>query len=201
MPSPARQSYIIVAEARASALVEIVRDGRLRPLERQRARTFLHAGLATYVAGWDSYLKALVENFFVVSAQPLNAAFAAHHSLLESLKDEQKARFTPNAENSRKYLFSLTGYDPIGDWVWPQRSMGAVLVRERLNEILRVRHSFAHGHGMPAYGWNTASSGEARLTTSILSDTAWFFGNLVLRTDKGLSRHLLQAYGIDAGWY
>jgi hypothetical protein len=62
-------------------------------------------------------------------------------------------------------------------------------VRNRLNETLRVRHSFAHGFGMPAYDWTQVPSGRVRLTSKALQDVKAFFKNLVNATDRGMKLH------------
>jgi hypothetical protein len=201
MPSPAKEGFSI-SLSHASTLSEIAGDGRIRPITRQDARTFLHASLAAQVAAWDSFVKALVDEFFVVVARPLDPNFSSHHAKLQALKDAAKKKFnTPNSDNARTYILIYTGYDPINDWVWPQRRMGGVLVRERLNEVLHVRHSFAHGHAMPAYQWNTSAAGDARLTMQIIADLSALFVNLVSRTDRGLHSYILTNYGVNSGWY
>ncbi|MCP3967835.1 MAG: hypothetical protein GY718_16030 [Lentisphaerae bacterium] len=53
--------------------------------------------------------------------------------------------------------------------------MGAQEVRERLNEILKVRHSFAHGFSVPAYSWIQNNSGRIRLTNKSLVDVDALF--------------------------
>ncbi|MEH2169888.1 MAG: hypothetical protein V7K41_25205 [Nostoc sp.] len=77
---------------------------------------------------------------------------------------------TPNADNSRNLLFQYTGYDPINDWVWSKRSMNALVTRQMLNDILQVRHSFAHGFPIPAFSWTQTPTGKVRLTAKAIKD-------------------------------
>ena len=66
-------------------------------------------------------------------------------------------------------------------------------------DILKVRHSFAHGFGMPSFGWNTNGS-TARLTNRIVQrEVVALFNNLVKRTDRGLKHHL-EGAGIGVPW-
>ena len=73
-------------------------------------------------------------------------------------------------------------------------------VRERLNEILRIRHSFAHGFDMPAYNWTQSPSGKVRLTSKAILETEAFFKNLVNVTDTGMETHINLTYGIASIW-
>lgn len=162
----------------------------------------MHAALAANVAAWDTYVKALVEAFFSVVGSIGGGPFLSHHVRILELMRIAKAKLnTPNAENVRTFLVQYTGYDPISDWVWVPRRMTGLDTRERLNEILKVRHSFAHGHAMPRYVWNVGANGEPRLTGGILAETGAFFDYLVGRTDYGCSAFVRDEYGVDSGWY
>ena len=97
-------------------------------------------------------------------------------------------------------LEQYTGYDPINDWVWTRRGMVNQQVHERLNEILRVRHSFAHGFGMPDYDWTQSPSGRVRLTSKAIQETETFFRNLVKVTDRGMKAHIELTYKLANIW-
>lgn len=195
MASPAALRFG-VAVARIRLLRDTAHDVRLRPIERNRAQVLLHASLAGYVAAWEAYLEQLVRDVFDVTARPLQTQYHAVHSLLkEHSKAEINVFNTPNAENARNLLLRYTGFDPWPFWVWPARHMNAVQIRDRLVEILKVRHSFAHGFSMPAYSWNTSSSGHVRLNWAAIAMTDYFFQNLVRRTDSGMRGHILATYG------
>ncbi len=184
------------AVSRVQLIRDTATDKRLRPLARDKARILLHASLAGYVASWEAYLEWLVREFFQITADPLTTNFHAIHSLLRDHSTESLNQFnTPHADNARNLLIEYTGFDPYPVWIWPARHLNGVQVRERLAEILKVRHSFAHGFAMPSYTWNTSTTGQARLTWDILSMTEKFFSNLVRRTDVGMRAHVQTTYG------
>ena len=162
---------------------------------------YYHAGLAAYVAAWDAYINNLVRIFYNEIDNPSNAEFQAIYTISRQATELALRRFnTPNAEKTRELLQQYTGYDPIGDWVWTRRKMVGLQVRERLNEVLRVRHSFAHGFAIPALDWTQSSSGKVRLTSAAIQETEAFFKNLVNVTDSGMKVHIKLTYGITGVW-
>jgi hypothetical protein len=186
---------------RARTFVALTRNAKLRPLSREDARLYLHAALAVYVAAWEGYVERLSVNFFTEINDPQIPKFIALHSVVQELASTAGDKFhTPNWENTRNFLVQHTGYDPINDWIWRQRSFGGPQVRERLNEILRIRHSFAHGFPMPSFSWNTSNTGQARLTAGIIEDIESFFINLVRQTDNGMSRHIRGIFNPNVTW-
>lgn len=183
---------------RAAILYRTVGHTGLRPQSRVEADAILHAALAAATAAWNFYIPNVIRDFRSSVAQPLDVKFHAQHTLLAQVGDELIKKFnTPNAENSRNLIMSLTGYDPIGDWSWFSRGLNGVATRERLNEILKVRHSFAHGFTMPAYSWTTSASGQVQLRKEAVKMAFAFFRHLVSRTDRGISHHLKTVYSTD----
>ncbi|MEH2464305.1 HEPN domain-containing protein [Nostoc sp.] len=123
----------------------------MRPILNSQTQVYYHS-VATFVAGWEAYIEELVRNFFDITANPLDPQFYAVHSIAKNAAERSLKQFnTPNADNSRNLLVQYTGYNPINDWVWSKRSMNALATRQMLNDILQVRHSFAHGFSIPAY--------------------------------------------------
>ena len=200
MPSPSASIYQS-SEDRARVLLSTALDARLRPISRSRSQTYLHASLAAYVAGWDAYVHNLVRDFFQAVADPLTPKFHFMHDIARSASETAMKRFnTPNWDNSRNIIMQYTGYDPITDWVWARRGWLVAQVRDRLDQILQVRHSFAHGFPIPAYSWTQTASGDVRLTAQCIHDTQRFFANLVSRTDQGMSRHITSVFGVAPPW-
>lgn len=200
MPSVAAQQFARHVAA-ADAMLAALARSRRHPMDRAATVALAHAALAFCVSAWEAYLERVVDEFLLATARPSVPGYASIHTLLRDVAANKTAKFnTPNAENSRELLVVLTGYDPIADWIWPKGRLGAVQTRSRLNEILKVRHSFAHGFPLPAYPWTTTPSGAVSLSPRSVRQCASFLKNLVARTDRGLRRHLQQIHGVRVSW-
>jgi len=198
MPSQAAVRFD-EAMRRARLLRATALESRLRPLSESSKQLYLHASLAASVAGWEAYVEGLVREFFSITANPLLPEYHAKHSMLEQIATERVKKFnTPNAYNARALLVELTGYDPFNDWTWPRRKMHALATRERLDQILAVRHSFAHGFPVPSHPWTQHPTGKIRLTASAQKDNEAFLFNLVQRTDDGMKLHISTTYSKTA---
>ena len=200
MPSPAALKYIVTVE-RIQTLRRTATDKRLRPMLHDEIQVYYHAALAAYVAAWNAYINNLVREFYNLISDPSNQMFDAVYTIAQQAAENALARFnTPNWENTRNILVQYTGYDPIGDWSRSQLNMNLEQVRQRLTEILKVRHSFAHGFNMPAYNWTESLGGRIRLTSKAIQETEAFFKNLVKVTDKGMKAHIESTYGLANIW-
>lgn len=200
MTSPAAEKYQTL-QVRADFLQKIAIDKRIKPLTRDEAENYLHAALAAYVAAWEAYVENLVKDFYSITAEPLNLSYSAIHTIARNRAEILLEKFnTPNAENTREFLVKNTGYDPWPDWRWPARNLNNIMTRERLNEILKIRHSFSHGFSIPQYQWNSLPSGRCRLTATSLRMVQSFFANLVRKTDTGMKLHIRSIYKIKPTW-
>jgi hypothetical protein len=196
MPSAAAINYKALAVT-ASVVLKADRTS----LTRKEVQAVYGAAFVAQVAAWNTYIAGLIPCFYQEVADPRVPAFHAMHTLANAAASFQLGRFyTPNAENTRNLIVYCTGYDPFTDWQWPARGMSALAVRLRLNEILKVRHSLAHGFSMPGYAWTQAASGEVRLTIVVLAWTRVFLTHLVKATDAGLRNHVHTVYGVKPAW-
>ena len=200
MPSPAALKYTASAN-RIQTLRRAATDKRLHPRSHDEIQVYYHAALTAYVAAWNAYIDNLVCDFYDVIADSANPKFDAIHTLAKGTVENALKRFnTPNWGTTRELLDQYTGYDPINDWGKSQANMNLEQVRQRLNEILRVRHSIAHGSDMPAYNWTQSPSGRVRLTSKVIQETETFFRNLVKVTDSGMKTHIESTYRLANIW-
>ncbi len=187
------QSKAILLRKRAG-LTKKKKDQNLRYI-------LLNASITINVAAWDSYLNNIIREFINKTSDPADNNFSNIHALLENNVGILLKKFnTPNSENARNILLRCTGYDPLPDWTWPQKGLSGLQVRELLNEILKVRHSFAHGFTMPHYSWNTDAHGNEYLSCSTLVFIESFFKNISKKTDDGLKNYLADNFSIANSW-
>ena len=200
MPSLAARSFNTAIE-RGQVLRSLATSHRLQPISTRDAQACLHAALASHVAAWEGYCEAVVREFFGAVSDPSRADFAGLHQIAEGFSSGQTDRFnTPTFENSRNLILSCTGYDPISAWTWQARGRPVTWVQERLNQVLKARHSFAHGAPVPSYLWTQGPAGRVRLTTAAIDDIAALLRNLVRQTDRGLSHHINLVYAQKVRW-
>ncbi len=203
MPSAAKEKLVTIM-ARADLLCK--HAGRIRKKSGYPTKVvLLHAALANQVASWDAYIKALSLEYFQATANPTDIRFSAMHTLLKNqLEIELKKFNTPNSNNCRNLLMKYANFDPWPEWLnikFNGLTISASLaVRSVLDEILNVRHSFAHGFSIPATSWNMDSSGTPTLNCKILSETRGFLIHLCRKTDDGLSSHIAKQHGILKPW-
>ncbi len=192
MSSPAASTYITAVE-RIQTLRKTATDKRLRPMSRDEIQVFYHAALTAYVAAWNAYIKNLITDFYDVISDPSQSKFRAIYTIARKRAENAITRFnTPNSENTRNILIQYTGYDPINTTLWIQR--------RKLDDIVEVRHSFAHGFDMPSNVWTQSLSRRGQLTSKAIQETEMFFRKLVKITDKGMKKHILLTYGLTGFW-
>lgn len=202
MPSMAAAEF---GRARSSAGL-LIRAASVRPTIKidfaAHKTSCLHAALAMLVAAWEAYLERLVQEVQREIADPSQAKLSAVLSLLSAITQKETARFnTPSSDNSRELLIKHTGYDPINDWYWPKGQLSGVQARARLDEILKIRHSFAHGFSVPTnISWVKDRNRPGVLNVGALVSVDQFLTHLVFVTDRGMAAHLLLTYGVQPSW-
>jgi hypothetical protein len=178
---------------RVQTLHRAATDTRLRPISRDEIQVYYHAALAAYVAAWNAYIKNLVGDFYDVITNPSDPKFLAIYTIARQRAENALTRFnTPNAENTRNILVQYTGYDPINTLLWGQR--------EKLDNIVAVRHSFAHGFDIPSNTWTQSLNRQGHLTNWGIHETKDFFKNLVNGTDSGMKTHIESTYDLTNIW-
>lgn len=198
MPSPAAYKYAQDA-TRAKTLREAA-SLYLRSSGDEK-QVLYGASLAASVAAWDAYVNGIVRDFFQVTASPLVPSSSAHHQLAREMAESLLKSFNvPNSENVRNLLIRATGYDPWPDWEWRTKSLNSLLIRQRLQEIVKARHSIAHGFALPSFSWTMSRRGQPSLTAAVLRWNEAFLANVVRRTDNGIARHVSSAYALRAPW-
>lgn len=165
----------------------------------------LHASLAAHVAAWDAYIKAVALRKYSSISRPNDAGYSLLKTISEQgMRAAAKKLNTPNADNTRKFLMEWSQFDPWPHWsnikFGNENLTSTLLVKERIDEILKVRHSFSHGFPMPAYSWNQDSNQNTHLSTSSIKSVSSFFESLVSRTDTQYSIHISTTFAIERPW-
>lgn len=159
-------------------------------------QVFYHACLAMDVASWDGYINNVVKEYNESIGDVTNNSLLNYRLSHNLLIDKRLEKFnTPNFDNTRNLIIECSGYDPVGVWSWPARSMIWQSVQSRLNEVLKIRHSFAHGLSFPTYAWLPQKSGQCYLNKKIVTDVEKLLIHLATSLDGGLKSHMIAQYG------
>jgi hypothetical protein len=200
MPSQAL-IHFVASRAKARRLSLLSTDRRLRPLTYGDMEPPLHAALAAYVSAWEFFIESVTLEF--LDREVLISASKAS-SLAKILRDEAgraAGRFnTPNFGESRNLIFRFTGFDPYSVMNSPRLGMNSAQAENRLNEILKVRHSFAHGHPLPAFAWLTRYAHQSRLSRTAVRNVEVLLGDLSASIDTGLSTYSAVTLGGPPVW-
>jgi len=200
MPSRSLREFS-AAKRRAQRLAAIATDRRLRPLTYPEMEPPLHAALAAYVSAWEAYVEDVTIEFLdalITSMDPKASALAT------TLRDEAERvakRFnTPTFQESRDLVYRFTGYDPLPSMASPRLGMTSAQAQTRLDEVLRVRHAFAHGRPLPNLGWLTRYAHASRFSQTAVRSVAALLTDLVDGIDTGLAAHASLAFGLARVW-
>ncbi|MHB9797326.1 HEPN domain-containing protein [Pseudomonas sp. MT3] len=161
---------------------------------------YYQASLAATVAAWDSFIKSATKEFIARTfSKSQDSSYLIIHTSLKAQLDEKTKRLnTPNFDNARNHILEFTGYDPIGDWNYPPLNWNSIQAKVRLDEILKIRHSFAHGFPTPSLSWTTSpNGGPPRLTSEDTRFNESFIAHLAKITDKSLEKHLFDNFGMN----
>jgi hypothetical protein len=157
---------------------------------------FYHACIAMDVASWDGYINNIIREYHGCIGG-INNVHLLNFRVSQSLLIERRLdKFnTPNFDNTRNLIIECTGFDPVSIWNWPQRLMIWQAVQARLNEILKVRHSFAHGLSFPNYTWMPQKNGQAYLNKNTATEIERLLVHLATVLDSGLKNHMTNQFG------
>lgn len=164
-----------------------------------------HSTVLLAVAAWEQYIESVLLEAFAKfdpgNAAPLHEQ-KRHGQRRGEIKTEIHKFGTPNAENTQRLFQTTLGIDPTTGWamqLYGRTTWGTFTVAEsrtRLNEILQVRHSAAHGHAIPKHSWNnTASIGKIEALRIMQ-----FLKKLVNQTDSCLRRQMSSEFNIANAW-
>lgn len=200
MSSRARVNFRAM-KARSERLLSISTDRRLRPITYIDAEPALHASLASLVSAWEGYIEAVT----IEAIDAVAAGGSGDVLPLATLIRLEANRFiekfnTPNAENCRELLLRFTGFDAFPVMQSARLNLPSHLARVRLNEVLRVRHAFAHGFPIPAFSWTTRYGIQNRLTKRAVRDSAALIEDFVTNIDRALVGHIQGAYPTRIVW-
>lgn len=195
MSSKAKKQFITLRQ-KARRLLETATDRRLRPLKYYEIEPSLHAGLASLVSAWENYIEAVALEFITCLIDPAQPQKTAIVQLLQLEAKSITSKFnTPNSENSRNLVMRCTGFDPYTFMQSPRLGLNVIQTTARLNEILKVRHSFAHGFSIPNFPWLTRYGHNANLSKKIVQDVDRLISDLVNNIDINIEIHLFNTFG------
>ncbi|MFC3076046.1 hypothetical protein [Shinella pollutisoli] len=154
--------------------------------------------MAMDVASWNGYINSIIREYHSCIGGVNNIHLMNFRNSHSMLIDRRLEKFnTPNFDNTRNLIVECTGFDPVGIWGWPQRGMVWQAVQSRLNEILKIRHSFAHGLNFPNYMWLPQKNGQAYLNKSTVSEVERLLVHLATVLDIGLRNHMFVQFGAN----
>lgn len=170
-------------------------------LQFPQRQAFYHAALAAHVATWNAFVRAVLVEYYGAFQTIGDQRLSQFAVITRGLLDKELKKFnTPNFENSRDLIVVTTGYDPFNVWCWPRRGLTPNQLNSYLNQVLKVRHAFAHGASMPAYDWTTKPNGTTRLTKASVDQVAGLIQHLCKVTDKELSEFFARTYATQVPW-
>ena len=158
-------------------------------------QVFYHASLAGAVAAWDSFIKLAIREFVSRIGDNTDPDLMVARQLIDTLVGKQLEKFnTPNYENCQALFQNCIAFDITPHWIWNVKSLNSQQVKERLNQILKIRHAFAHGTSLPSFIWLPRRANICYLNKMVVVDVSAFLENLAAVTTTGLERHLSASF-------
>lgn len=202
MPSQARTNFRRAIDRTVLLRKACCQQRRGRKLSDDVRQVHYHSHLAACVAAWETYVESIILEFLDRAARPLDPAYSELRTLLRDCAANANKKFnTPNWDNSRNHIIKHTGFDPISSWSTARRGSSSISSKTFLNEILLVRHSFAHGFPLPpTVPWLTVDGSQRLLSVQNLKEVESFLKSLTVATDSGLSARLSSFFSVQVNW-
>lgn len=161
----------------------------------------LHASLAASVSAWEAFIEDLCLELLDEIGRIPDARLQMVLSVLrlEAAKAVEKFN-TPNFENCRNLLLRFSGFDPYPHMHVPRLGLSVVQTQSRLNDILKVRHTFAHGAPIPNLPWLTRYGVSSRLSKKNASEAGSLLDELTKSIEAAASNYLKAAYRVPIRW-
>ncbi|MFF0059688.1 HEPN domain-containing protein [Streptomyces microflavus] len=202
MPSVARANFRRAVDRAVLLRRACCQQRRGRRLSDDVRQVHYHSHLAACVAAWEAYVESIVLEFLDRSSRPLDPAFSELRHLLRGCAISANKKFnTPNWDNSRNHIIRYTGFDPITSWSTARSGSTSISSKTFLNDILLVRHSFAHGFPLPpTVPWLIIDGSQRLLNVQNLKEVEAFLKSLTATTDTGLSARLSSVFAVNVNW-
>jgi hypothetical protein len=202
MASAARNNFRRAVDRAILLRKACCQQRRGRRLSDDVRQVHYHSHLAACVAAWEAYIESIVLEFLDRSSRPLDPAFSELRNLLRDCAVSANKKFnTPNWNNSRNHIIRYTGFDPIASWSTAQKGSSSISSKTFLDDILLVRHSFAHGFPLPStVPWLIVDGSQRLLSVRNLKEVESFLKSLTAATDAGLNARLSRVFAVHVNW-
>lgn len=169
--------------------------------------TLLKAALSIQVAALEVYFKELLRNYFDVADFGSGDSLDYHHRILLKGRwdDYVKKVNSINATKARELMLYFSGFDVIQHWngikFGAKELRTNIQVFQQFNEIVEIRHSFAHGLPMKQYHWLEGRD-RSNLSCKDLHNTKIFLSKLVAKNDMEFIKYLQSVFPtINLRWH
>jgi hypothetical protein len=164
---------------------------------------FIHAALASYFSTWESFLEDISREYCTLYRTLLHRDAANLSAIFQNSYEEAIERFnTPNFENAVRLINRTTGCDLSAIWTAiGARGNPAFDSKIYLNDALDVRHSFAHGFGLPSNSFtNRQGIGRPVLGKADVIKLRAFLMEMALQSSNTLGDFFSTSFGKAKPW-